>query len=166
MVETHYSGRISLNFWGFIGVDGVGELREIAGRFNAIQYVDVLDTTFYPAVRRMLPVERYPVINLVHDNNPIHRARIVTDWFARHPDINVIPHPAKSPDLNPIENIWGIMVRRRRSGEVRTVPALRELVHQTWERLRTRPQLVANCVNSMPTRLRKVIAANGYWTKY
>ncbi len=43
------------------------------------------------------------------DNSPVHRSRIARQWFDGHffPD-QLIRTAAKSFDINPIENVWGI----------------------------------------------------------
>lgn len=166
VVEEHHSGRITCGFWGFISTLGVGEVVEINARMNAEQYVYILDNHFLPNARRILPVRQFEEIKVIEDHSAVHRAHRTEMWYERHPEITRLPHPAKSPDLNPIENVWSCVVRNWRSGEDRTRQALIDHVHQSWEDLRAMPQAVANCIFSMPKRLNSVVDKNGYWTKY
>ena len=44
------------------------------------------------------------------DNAPAHRANDTKRWFGIR--VRVLDWPAVNPDFNPIENLWGILVRR------------------------------------------------------
>ena len=68
--------------------------------------------------------------------------------------------------MNPIENLWGIMVQEWDIGQERTKEANVRHAKDVWEGIRNRPSICLNLVNSMPKRLGEVIDARGGWTKY
>ena len=49
--EQARSGHVTANMWGWIHLYGVGELAEIEGRFNAEQYLEILEEVMLPSVR-------------------------------------------------------------------------------------------------------------------
>ena len=55
---------------------------------------------------------------------PVHKCNAVTAWFRDHQEFTVIEWPSRSPDLNPIENLWGIMVNECTDRNERTPDVL------------------------------------------
>ena len=45
------------------------------------------------------------------DKAAIHTAKLTSNWHGDH-NIETLSYPAKSPDLNPIENFWDILSRK------------------------------------------------------
>jgi hypothetical protein len=85
--------------WGGVSQHHRTALVVIAKNLNAIYYKkDIL----LPHVVHFL--QAHPDITLQLDNATSHTARSVYD-FLQGGNVSVLPWPAKSPDLNPIEHI-------------------------------------------------------------
>ncbi len=72
--------------------------------------------------------------------------------------------PSMSPDLNPIEHLWGILKRNVEERKVFNIHQLRDVLMEEWKRTP-----VATCealVNSMVKRVKAVLENNGGHTKY
>lgn len=127
--------------------------------------MDILEEVLLPSIRTYaLPAPEH--IYLVQDNCPVHTGRVVQDWFQEHPEITRLFWPARSPDLNPIENMWGCMVNEWVHTNEQTRDALERHVREVWESFRRRPQYCESLVRSMTRRIDAVREANGYYTKY
>ncbi|XP_070206571.1 uncharacterized protein [Littorina saxatilis] len=76
---------------------------------------------------------RYRNCLFQQDNARPHTARATLDRL-RHNSVNILPHPARSPDLSPIEHFWDIMQRRINAlaRRPRTAAELRAAVSQLW----------------------------------
>lgn len=157
-------GRITLGFWGCMTSLGPGPLVRTTAHMNSEEYIQILSDVMMPYFAETFP--GIPYVNFVQDNSGVHRARIVQDWLAEQPNLRTLNWPAKSPDLNVIENVWGIMVQEWDSHIRRTREALEQYVLEKWEGLRARPAFFQNLVNSMPQRLNSVIENNGSVTRF
>ncbi len=69
-----------------------------------------------------------------------------------------------SPDLNPIENLWGIVKRKIRNKRPKIADELKATVKETWASIP--PQQCHKLITSMPHRIEAVIKAKGAPTKY
>ncbi len=100
------------------------------------------------------------------DNDPKHRSSLVTD-FLDEEQISYWPKsewPAQSPDMNPMENVWAMLLDGINRKPVTSVATLKKRLKDEWKKL---PQTkIASAINSMPTRLEAVKKAKGGSTKY
>ena len=104
---------------------------------------------------------------------PAHNCSLVNEWFnccnALHGiNCKLIRLPAYSPDINIIENIWGIAKYSMLYSKcvVKTREELAELVESEWAKLSADLSLCTNLVDSIDGRLDSIIRANGYSIKY
>ncbi len=94
---------------------------------------------------------------------PAHTVKGTKSWFNDH-GVTVLDWPANSPDLNPIENLSGIVKRKMRDTRPNNVDELKATVKETWASIP--PQQCHKLITSMPRRIEAVIKAKGAPTKY
>ncbi len=101
------------------------------------------------------------------DLAPVHTAKSTNNWFNDH-SVGVLDWPANSPDLNPIENLRGIIKRKMRNKtrdqKIMRWDELKATVKEPWASIP--PQQCHKLITSMPRRIEAVIKAKGAPTKY
>ena len=74
--------------------------------------------------------------------------------------------PSNSPDLNPIENLWGWMAREvyKNGRQFNSLNELKNEVEDCWERIHD--SVLQDLAMSLPNRIFELVKANGGSTKY
>ncbi len=89
---------------------------------------------------------------------------ITTTALLKKLRVKVMEWPSMSPDLNPIEHLWGILKLKVEEHKVSNIHQLRDVVMQEWKRT---PVVTCEAlVNSRPRRVKTVLENNGGHTKY
>lgn len=158
--RDRFGGGASVMVWGGISHDHRTALVIIHGGLNATRYRDEI---LQPHV---LPyANAHPETILQQDNATCHSARL-TQNFLQTSGVEVLPFPAKSPDLNPIEHAWDALDRRirHRDPPPRNVQELTDALLEEWTNI---PQEdLKKLVKSMRRRCQAVIDAQGGHTRY
>ncbi|KAG3013283.1 hypothetical protein PC120_g13382 [Phytophthora cactorum] len=99
------------------------------------------------------------------DNASIHASR-ETKHILEENEVCTMVCPARSPDCNPIENVWSAMAAKvyAHGRQYRTVAELEEAVLAAWDAIVQ--EYLLKLVESMPRRCLAVIKQKGGLTKY
>ena len=88
---------VKVHIWAGISWSGRTDICIFEGKMEAKLYIKIFDKCLVPFIDRIYPnVHRF-----MQDNDPKHTSRIAQAYF-REKGINWW----KSPDANPIENVW------------------------------------------------------------
>jgi hypothetical protein len=151
------NARSSVMVWGAFSKIGIFPLVAVPKKCDSVKYCGILEEGLTPYYNNDETFQQ--------DGAPCHTSHKTRDFLAKQ-KIKTVPWPAKSPDLNPIENLWGWMVKDIYFGRsaFTNVKDLKDAVYASWARI---PQkLIDSLVDSMPTRMRKVIEGKGKFLDY
>ncbi len=134
------------------------KLHFIDGIMNSQMYCSILKEKMLPSLRAL---GRRALFQ--HDNDPKHTSK-ATIGFLKKNRVKVIQWPSMSPDLNPIEHLWGILKRQVEHHSPSSIQSLKEVILEEWKKID-----LAKCrqlVHSMPRRLGAAIKNHRGHTKY
>jgi transposase len=162
LLSKRVHGGTSVMVWAGYCFYGKSELvlRECKGKADV--YQQVLQQHLLPFIGRLGGGNW----TFQQDGATVHTAATTMQWFERN-KITVLPWPSLSPDLNPIENLWGILVRivydngRR---QFNSSQELRAALLDAWNQIEL--STLENLSNSMPQRMFAVIRGGGKSSRY
>ena len=155
--KPKFSGRIMC--WGAVSTRVKSKLAVIVGLMTAQRYVDTLKAHLIQnknknTIKRMV---------FQQDGASSHTAKLTRAFFSEI-GLTVLPWPANSPDLNPIENIWSVLKQNVEKHEIKTKDELIRVVEKEWNRLDM--NLVRKRISWMKNRIEQVIYRDGLKCDY
>ena len=142
--------------WGAISTEGKLDIIVTPMPMISEHYLGVLREGLQPFYRK----HRGKKFIFMQDNTSVHTSRVTTAWLKKK-NIKVLPWPANSPDINPIENVWSLFVRKVYEGQTQyhNVQDLIRAIKKAWYEI---PQeVIQKLIKSVPGRLTKLIESQG-----
>ena len=151
----------SVMIWGAFSSKGKSQLKFVDGTLTSLKYTSLLRTHLLPYGDHFHQ-DQYI---FQHDNALCHRAKTTTEWLEER-GIDFLDWPANSPDLNPIENLWGYLSRSvyANGRQYSNIDQLKHAIIDSWNKIPN--EYIQKLILSMPDRLFEVAKASGSSIKY
>lgn len=143
--------------WGVVGVGWRKLVFLGTDKVTGEGYVDTLRRYLLPAWKR--EVLRQPGLLFMQDGAPAHTSKVAKKALEKWRVAVLSPWPPTSPDLNPIENVWALVVRKMGTSYPRKREALIAAIEEAWNSI---PQeTIDKLVTSFVGRCHKCVALGG-----
>ncbi len=118
----------SVMIWAAMSSAGVGPLCFLKSTVNTPIYQKALKHLMLASADKL-----YVDADFIfqQDLAPAHTAKGTKSWFNGH-GVTVLDWPANSPDLNPVDNLWGIVKRKLRDTRPNNADDLKVAFKETW----------------------------------
>ena len=152
---------IKVHVWGGISKKGATSIVIFTGTLTAIQYCTILDQSLKPFIEKCFPDKNY---RFQQDNDPKHCSNYSKNYFLEN-NINWWRTPPESPDLNPIENVWGsLKYFLRHSHKPKNLDSLIAGILLFWKTLT--PEVCSKYISHLNKVMPKVVEVNGAASGY
>lgn len=127
-------------------------LTEIQGSLDSGYYCNVVQQGLIAEAKARLG----DIWNLMHDKISVYTSNYMLSWLEAN-EVNLLEWAAKSPELNIIENVWGLLAQMIHAygRQFDNVEELTDAVHSCW--LRVTATYIRGLYESILRRLFSVI---------
>lgn len=161
VLSRNHSRQGGVMVWGGITSLGVLKLSFQSAKMNSDRYIQILESAL-PEAEQL-----FGGLSFVYqqDNAPIHTAKKVKQWFSSK-NVEILSWPPYSPDLNIMENLWGLVSRKVYEGgkQYDQKTHLINAISEAWHGISD--SILASLYASMQNRIFEVISKNGGNTHY
>ena len=146
---------IKIHVWGGISLRGATKVIMFSGIMNAERLRVVLEAGLLPCIQEHFSDGH----RLYQDNDPKHASQYIEDFFEEH-NVNWWPTPPESPDLNPIELVWGSMKQYLRTHyKPRNLEELKAGIERFWISLT--PEVCGRYIRHLKKVIPKIVEVQG-----
>ncbi|GFT28505.1 transposable element Tcb1 transposase [Trichonephila clavipes] len=160
VMHRHTGPALDIMAWGGIGYHSSTPPVRIAGTLNSQRYIhEVLEVVV------LLYLQGLATAVFQLENARPHEARVIQRFFVKL-QIELLPWPARSPDLSSIENMWTMVAQRLTQIKPpdTTPDKLWQLVEAAWSAVSQ--EHIQSLFEPMPRRVAVVISNNGVYSGY
>jgi len=93
------------------------------------------------------------------DGAPSHKDKDSVKFIRKNLTKNILPHPAQSPDLNPIELIWAKMKKEVEMQCPQTKNDLLEAITNSWKNINLR--FIRKCIMGIKKKMKEIVKNEG-----
>lgn len=161
MRQRRNFGGGSLMVWAGMNYRGTTPICFVSTKMDSDYYIRLLEEVLITFGEDVC----VPEFIFQQDNAAIHRSK-KTLKFLEDRNIPLLDWPAISPDLNPIENLWGTLSTKvyQHGRQFHSVKDLKAAIQEEWRKIDAAH--IHTLINSMPRRLEDVINNKGGHTSY
>lgn len=138
---------------------GLTPLIFISGTIDLVKYCEILQEGLLDSV-----IGSSSIPCRLEQDNAMPRDTTYTRKWLDQSHVTLLPWPAASPDLSPIENVWQVMKDNLEKLQPDTIAEWKSVIQETWKG--SSQNYIDNLIDSVPRRMKQSVARNGDLTDY